>query len=143
MAQRIKGQEVEVTWTGPTGLEEGFTAVSNFEVSVQEELLTENYIGETTARRDDQYNGIRGRLDMHLENTEYFNFVQRVKDRSQRRNAADGQFNLIAVLNFPNGERKRIVVQNAFFGELPLNVGSRSEYVQATVEFEASDFTYL
>lgn len=145
MAQRIKGQEVRVTVTSPIGTEESIGAggVSSFELEFKTEILSEGYLGETTERKDDIFRGVSGRMEIHLERQAYLRFIQRVTDRSQRRTAADARFNVLVSLQFPNGERPRVLLDDVFFGPLPVNVGARDEYVSATVEFECAQGRFL
>lgn len=145
MSQRIKGQEVRVTMISPAGTEEsiGSGGVSSFELEFKTEILSEGYLGETTERKDDIFRGVGGRMEFHLDRQSYFQFVQRVTDRSQRRTPADARFNVLASLTFPNGQRPRILLEDVFFGPLPINVGGRDEYVSATVEFECAQGRFL
>ena len=143
MAQRIKGQEVRVVFTSPAGTETSLTDITSFEVEPQMEILSEGYLGETTERKDDIFKGVHGRMELHLESQDYFRFVQRIIDRSQRRSPADGRFNVIATLSFPNGQRPRVLLEDVYFGAPPISVGGREEYVSATVEFECSSVRYL
>lgn len=131
-----------MVFTGPTGTEDGLTDIQSIEVELQNEILSEGYLGETTNRRDDIFNGVRGRAEMHLENQAYMEFANRVTDRSQRRTPGV-QFNMLASLNFPNGQRVRVLMEDISFGPLPLRVGGRAEYVQGTVEFESATFRFL
>jgi hypothetical protein len=140
MAQRIKGQEVRVTVTGPAGNEEsiGSGGIASFEIEFKTEILSEGYLGETTERKDDIFKGVGGRMTLHLDRQSYFSFVQRVTDRSQRRTASSARFNVLASLQFPNGQRPRVLLEDVFFGPLPVNVGGRDEYVEASIEFECA-----
>jgi len=138
-AQRIKGQEVSVVFVGPTGTEDTFGAVQSFEATTQMEILTEGYLGETSNRRDDIFNGLTGSVDIHLQTNEYAAFWRRVKDRAQRRSPAAGQFNATGVFNFPNGQKMRFQLIDIFFGEMPMNAGARGEYVSVSVPFECQD----
>lgn len=145
MSQRIKGQEVRVTMVAPTGTVEaiGSGGVSSFELEFKTEILSEGYLGETTERKDDIFKGVSGRMEIHLDRQSYFRFVQAVLDRSQRRSAAEARFNVLTSLTFPNGERPRVLLEDIFFGPLPVNVGGRDEYVTATVEFECAQGRFL
>lgn len=143
MSQRLKGQEVRITFNGPGGLEEGLTDIQNFEAEFQEEILTEGYLGETTNRRDDIFNGVSGSAELHIQQAAYYRFVQRVKDRSQRRTPATGVFNILARMSFPNGETVRMLFENVFFGPLPTRVSGRGEYVQVRITFESEDGRFL
>lgn len=145
MAQRIKGQEVRVTVVTPTGTEQsiGGGGISSFEIEFQTEILSEGYLGETTERKDDIFRGVSGRMSFHIDRPGYFAFVRQVTDRSQRRSPADARFNVLASLEFPSGETSLVLLEDVFFGPLPVNVGGRDEYVEATVEFECAQGRFL
>lgn len=140
MAQRIKGQEVRLTMTSPTGTVDsiGQGGVKSFDIEFKTKILDEGYLGETTNRKDDIFEGVSGRLEAHLDRQAYFQLVQQVIDRAQRRLPADARFNMIATLQFPNGNRPRILIEDVFFGPMPLNAGSRDEFVTVNLEFEAA-----
>lgn len=143
MAQRIKGQEVRVVMVSPSGTETSLSDVQSFEVEPLMEVLSEGYLGETTERKDDIFKGVRGSMEIHLEDRDFFNFQQAVIDRSQRRSPAEARFNVIATLAFPNGDRVRVLMEDIFFGAPPLSVGSREDYVSVSLDFEASQVAYL
>lgn len=143
MSQRVKGQEVRVTFTSPAGTETALSAVQSFEFEVQTEILSEGYLGETTERKDDIFKGTRGRMTIHIENQDYFRFVERVKNRSQRRTPSDARFSAVCAFQLPNGQRPRALLEDLFFGPLPVNVGGRDEYVEATIEFECADVRFF
>jgi hypothetical protein len=134
-AQRIKGQEVRLTFTGPTG-QEDVGDIQSFEAELQMEILKEGYLGETVDRRDDIFRGVSGRCELHIENSKYFAFAQRVQDRAQRRSAAGGVFSATATFALPDGDRVRLTFENIFFGPLPLRVNDRAAYVQFTITWE-------
>lgn len=145
MAQRIKGQEVRVTVVSPEGTEQSIGAggISSFELEFKTEILSEGYLGETTERKDDIFRGVSGRMSFHLDRPAYFNFVRQVTDRSQRRSPADARFNVLANLQFPSGDSSLVLLEDVFFGPLPVNVGSRDDYVEASLEFECAQGRFL
>lgn len=138
MAQRIKGQETVISFTNPQGDQEGLEDVLNFEAELDIEILQEGYLGETADRYDDIYHGVSGRVDLHLENTDYFRFTERVQDRAERRTAAGGVFTATSSFAFPNGQRARLTFEDIFFGALPLRAPSREEYVTVTVSWKGA-----
>lgn len=140
MSDRVKGQEVSILFTGPEG-EIELAARQSFEATVLLDTLSEGYLGETTERKDDVYRGIEGRLSIHLETDAYLTLIQTAKERSQRQRA--GVFNLSAVMSFPSGEIRRVFIEDVKFGNFPLNVGGRDEYVTGEINFAADDFRTL
>lgn len=140
--QRIKGQEVEVLLVVGGQARDTITDVRSFELALKFDLLQEGYLGETTDRYDEIFRGARGRMELHIENETIFTFFTSVLDRAQRR-VPGTQINIKATLNFPNGDRPRVIIQNAFFGEMPLGFGSRSDYGAVTLEFSSSDIRVI
>jgi hypothetical protein len=138
MSQRIKGQEVEVMLVVDSAPQDTITDVRSFELAFQTEILREGYLGETTDRRDSIFKGVRGRMELHIENADIFKLFTSIIDKARRRTPGT-KINVKATLNFPNGERPRVVIPDVEFGELPLNFGSRSDYGAVTLDFEASE----
>jgi hypothetical protein len=137
MAQRIKGQEVEVILVLNGVAQKSITDVRNFDMSWLTEILKEGYLGETTMRYDAIFNGIKGKIELHFENSDVFNLIQNIIDKAQRR-LPGTRINVKATLNFPNGQRVRVIVPNVEFGEIPMNFGSRSDYGSISLDFNAA-----
>jgi len=134
--QRIKGQEVEVL------IVVDGTDVQSFEVAAKLEIKEEGYLGEATNRYDEIFNGVRGRMELHIENDDVFDLWASIIDRAKRRTPGT-QINVKATLNFPNGDRPRVLINDAFFGESALNFASRGDYGTVGLEFQASDVSVI
>jgi hypothetical protein len=142
MAQRIKGQECELLMTVKGQPQLTTTDIRSFEIGFQFDIMREGYIGETTQRRDEIYNGFRGRMEMHVENDDFLQIINAIADRSRRRAAAI-KINLKVTLNFPNGDRPRVCLNDVYFGEMPLGFGGRGDYGTFSLDFEGSEFAIL
>lgn len=142
MAQRIKGQEVElliVTNGVPTT---SLTDIRSFTVTPRFELKEEGYLGETSMRFDEIFNGVSFDMELHFEDDGIFDFIQTIKDRAERR-VPGTTINVKATLNFPNGQRPRILLKNCFFGETPIGFGSRSDYGTFKLDGRCTDIAVL
>jgi len=142
VAQRIKGQEVEILLLLNGEPLATLFDVRSFEVTLQQEILSEGYLGETTNRRDSIFRGVRGRFEAHVESDDFLNFFSQIVDKSRRR-VAGTVVNIKVTLNFPNGDRPRILIPDVEFGDLPLSFGSRSDYGTVSVDFEASEYSVI
>lgn len=140
---RIKGQETAVTVTGPLGSEDGFKAVQSFEAEFLLNILEEGYLGEVAPRFDEIFMGASGTMDVHLEDPQYLAFVRRVLDRATRRNPGTVQFQIVTSMEFPGGDRVRVVFEDVKFGNLPTRNPGRDEYVSATVEWRCTRASIL
>lgn len=142
MAQRIKGQEVEVLIVVDGVPQTSLFDIKSFQIAFKQEIKTEGYLGETSDRRDSIFSGVSGSFEAHVETAEFFTFYQAVIDKARRRTPGT-QVNIKATLNFPNGDRPRVLIPDVEFGELPLNFGSRSDYGSVSISFEAMEASIL
>lgn len=140
---RIKGQEVTWSIIGPTGDEDSVDAIADGTVTFESETLSEGYLGESSERQDDIFRRVTFALTIHLPRADYFNLIRRIVDRQQRRTPATEVFNLVMANAFPNGERGRLLLPDIKFGEIPLEVGARDEYVSSTINGATDEFTFL
>lgn len=138
---RIKGQDAEITVVS-NGITSVFTDIQSFEMMSVTETKQEGYLGEKSDRYDEIYKGYTGSFKMHNSNGELFKFAAIVKDRAQRRTPGI-KINVKATLNYPNGERSRVNLQDAFFDDMGINFGSRDGYGESTIHFKGSEYTVL
>jgi len=142
MAQRIKGQEISLLLIENNAPLTEITDVRSFEMSAQLEILKEGYLGETTDRRDSIYRGFSGKMDVHFETRDIVDFARRVIDKARRRTPGS-RINCKVTLNFPNGNRVRVMLKDLEFGEIPMAFGSRSDYGMVTLSFEGEDYSVI
>ena len=142
MAQRIKGQEVDIIMLVDGQPRDNFSLARSFDISFKTDMLQEGYLGETTDRYDTIYKGVAGKISFHLDNTEVFNIIRFIVNKARRREPGT-KFNIKSTLNFPNGQRARVIVRDAEFGELPISFGSRSDYGEFNLDYGASEAQIL
>jgi len=140
--QRIKGQEIEVLVVVNGAPKSNLTSVRSFEVTMNTEIMSEGYLGETTERKDSIFKGVSGKIEMHFDNQEIIKVYQAIVDKARRRTPGV-KINIKATLNFPGGQRPRVLISDVEFGALPLGFGSRSDYGTATLDFEASNIAVM
>lgn len=139
-SQRLKGQEVAILITQDGALQDSLTDIQNFNMTAQFEIKSQGYLGEKTNRKDEIYNGCKFDMELHLHKQDWFAFQFAIKQRAQR-NTPDTMFNITGVLSFPNGQTPTVLIQDVHFGEQPLAISSRGDYVKVKLEGEADDFT--
>lgn len=143
MSTRVKGQEVELTVVGPQGRETSIDKVVSATVTFMQDILSQGFLNETSDEYDDIFKGVSLEMELQLDDESFSDFINRVKLRAQRRAPAGEQFNALMTLNFPNGQRRRISLENLFFGEFPIAAGGREEYVTLRVTANARDGRFL
>lgn len=140
--QRIKGQEVTLLVVRDNVLEDTLTNFQDAEVTIDSEIIEKGYLGEKTNRHDDIFNGVKGKLTLHLHDQAYLNYILGVIAR-QKRDTPDTIINVSMTLAFPSGQTPTLVVPDAKFGNIPITAGNRNDYVATVLEFAADDFEII
>lgn len=135
--QRIKGQETEVLFVVNDAPEGGLTDIQSFEMEVQLETLQEGYLGEKTDRYDDIMKGVTFSVGLHSSSDAVLAFIEKVQDRATRRTPG-AKFNIKTTLNFPNGDRTRVILTDCAFDGAGINFGGRDEYGSTTLSGKCS-----
>ncbi len=122
------------------------TAIKDF--TIQWDLATseEGYIGETTMRKDDIFNGVSGSFTVDAEGQELLlliDFIKRRAQRDARTPVNTSRVNATVRLTFPNGQVPRIIVRDMKFDAIPLAVPSRDAYVNSAFSYKAEDARIL
>lgn len=139
---RIKGQEVELIIVAGGRPMDTITAVKDFDFAWQLEVKSEGYLGETTERKDMVYKGVKGKMTLHAETADILKLSVAIVNAARNR-AAGFKLNIKATLNFPTGRRARIIIRDAQFGEIPVSVGGKAEYVSVSFDYEASEASVI
>jgi hypothetical protein len=140
--QRIKGQEVEVLLLVDGEPQNSLSNVRSLTVTPRFELKEEQYLGETSMRFDEIFNGVSFSFSVHFGDAGVLDFMTVVKDRAERR-LPGTIINMKATLNFPNGTRRKVILRDCFFGDMPIAFGSRSDYGEFSIDGRAQDIQLL
>lgn len=133
MSQRIKGQEVVINIINDGVLEDTLTSIQSFNDEDMLEIKQQGYLGETSNRGDDIYNGTKFDFELHLQSQAWFNFKNAILDRAKRRKP-DLVFNVTVTYFFPNGDTPTITYPDVKWGPIPKTVASRGDYVKVKME---------
>jgi len=140
--QRIKGQETTVIIVENGQPLNTIRDIQSLDFTADLEILSEEYLGETTMRKDEKYNGYSGNIAMHFSNPDILQLTRRIIDRARRKEPGL-KINIKTTLQFPNGTRTRVVLRDCFFGAIPLSFGSRGDYGTVNLPYEGSDYSVL
>ena len=104
MGQRVKGQETVVTVIGPDGEIGAFDHIVSHEMTLEMEVIEEEYLSHTAKDYDDIFHGISGSLTAHLSQNLFWTFTEDVQSRAQRRVPSNLRYEITTQFNMPNGE---------------------------------------
>jgi hypothetical protein len=140
MANRIKGQETNLSLiqNGQIVSEIAGFAIKSSDLSFMQDILSEGFLGETTNRKDQVFNGVSGSFQFQITTPAVFVIIGAILDKSRRRTPG-AIFNFRETFNFDNGRKAIVTVGDISFGEIPVSNGGRVEYIGVTFSFEASE----
>lgn len=139
---RVLGQQTQVAFILDGEVVSQTFAIKSNSLNFQMEILTEGYLGETTNRRDNVFNGMAGSVDLHFSNVRLFTFVQALVDAARRR-VQGVNMNVKHTYQFMNNRRAIVVLPSVSVGEIPLNNGGRAEFVTGTIPYEAESSSLI
>lgn len=144
MAQRVKGQEVEIIVLVNGLPQDSLTFCKSTNFAWKTEILQEGYLGETTDRYDTIFKGVSGKAEFHMDSPAAFDLIREIVDKARRRGPANNtRINIKNTVNFPSGRRARVIIKDVSFGELPIGFGSRADYGTFSLDFAASEGAIL
>lgn len=137
--QRIKGQEVTISVVRGGVLETSFTDIKNFNFVIKAEVKKQGYLGEKGSRVDDVFDSVDFDFEMHVHNTEWVAFVTALQ-RRQKRELPDLEINIAGTFFYPNFETQAWVLPDCKFGDIPVGISDRKEYVNVKMSGSSGDF---
>lgn len=141
MALRLRGSEVEVRITKAGVLMDTITKVANFEFESKTELTEDSFLGSTTNEFDEVYNGCSFNFEVQLDTPDWLDFQKSIENKA-RRITPDVQFTITAVLFWPSGQTRAMVIPDAHFGAVPISIGGKNEYVTSKCDGGASEYFF-
>lgn len=142
-AQRVKGQEVSIAITVDGALQTQIDTIQSAEMEMEQDLLEEGYLGETSDRVDSVFKLMRIQLTGHANSQAYFELADAIARRSQRRAGGLVRLDIVGSFAFPNGDFPSVIIPDVFFEGIPFNIGGRDEYVEFTLSGKASNYKII
>ena len=142
MAQRIRGQEVKIYVLKNGATDMTLTDIRSFSITPKFTKLEEQYLGETSKRYDELFDGVDFDMELHVEDIGVIEFIAFVRARAVDR-TSKSYVNIQADIQFASGATRTVILKDCFFENMPLNVGSRSDYVTFKVAGSCTDFESL
>lgn len=142
MAQRIRGQEVKVYVLQDGAKNMTLTDVRSFSITPKFTKLEEQYLGETSKRYDELFDGVDFDMELHVEDLGVIDFIAFIRARAVDRKS-QSKVNIQADIQFASGAVRTVLLSDCYFENMPLNVGSRSDYVTFKIAGSSTDFEKL
>jgi hypothetical protein len=136
--KRLRGQEVQISIVEDGTLSDAFTAIATFNDTMKLEKKEDGFLGETSNRYDQIFNGYDGSFEMQLSNQKWMSFQSVLKAKARRENP-NLQINIVRVDFYANGDTPSRTYVDCSFGAEPTAIATRADFVKVTVDFSCSD----
>jgi len=133
--QRLLGQQVSIIIIQDSAPLTELNCIRSFSFTYELEMKDEGYLGETTNRKDSVFKGVKMDLELHTNNNKIFTLIQSAVDKARRRTPGT-RINIKCSLVYSNGDTVRVTFPDVEFGDFPVSIGSRTDYV--TVKLDAA-----
>lgn len=140
---RLKGQDTIITVLKDGDLQAKIDSITNTEVTFELDILTENYLGETSERYDTIFKGMTFKVEGHMTNKQAIEVSDSIVAKAQRRAGGAVRIDMATTLIFPNGDLVTISVPDLSFQSIPITQGGREEYVSFSWEGKASEYELI
>lgn len=139
MGLRIKGQEVfvELVIDGKPDAKCG--PFKKFTATLLQDILEEEFLGATTKEYDEIFNGCQIEMEGQLYTERWLTFAQSVVRRARFQTGAVVTVDVQATLVFSSGKTIPWKFRDVKFGEFPIDVPSRRDYVNIKLTGKCSD----
>jgi hypothetical protein len=137
-SQRLLGQQVSVVVIQDSTPIEEINCIRSFSFTYELEMKDEGYLGETTNRKDSVFKGIKMDMEVHTNNHRIFRLIQTAVDKARRRTPGV-RLNIKCSLTWSNGDVARVTFPDVEFGDFPVSVGSRTDYVTVKIDAACSE----
>lgn len=134
---RVRGQETEIRVIKDGVLYDTITKITKFNAEVQLEVVSQGFLGGTSDEKDEIFNGVKFGFEAQLDTPDWFDMEAAIIKRAQRI-TPDVVFTIVSTLYFPSGKTRIIVIPDAKFGAIPLDIAGRKEYVTVKIDGEAT-----
>lgn len=141
MARKLKGQHTSVNVVSAlTGLRDEFTDVKDCTVTFDRDVQSEAYLGQTTEQKSSDFKGVSFKMTIHSRKAKILDLIHTINQIT--RGLSVDSIQIVTTLRFPDATR-RIVIPAAEFGNLEVNIASKSEFVSFPLEGSADDYQIL
>jgi hypothetical protein len=134
---KTKGADCTLTLAGPSGSVD-IPDILEASIDLDIKILEEYYLGRYGADYDEMFNGMAGSLRYHMQTTTALSVQQKIEDRAARRSPAGEVWNLTCSIQFDNGSRARITIEDLKFGGVPIKIGGQQQFVEGSLEWKSS-----
>lgn len=139
--KRLRGEQVTIKLIQNGAPVEDWRAIASGSLTCKNDVLEEEFLGETAPRFDAIFKGWSMDLELQMESAAEETFVDAVQAKNQRRAGAPVRFDIVWTNSYPTGQVTLRVLEDIEFGEFKIDAGGRADYVKLSFDGSCSQAT--
>ncbi len=139
--KRLRGEQVEIKLIQNGAPVDTWKALASGSLTCKNDILEEEFLGETAPRFDAIFKGWSMDLELQMESAAEETFVDAVQAKNQRRAGAPVRFDIVWTNTYPTGQVTLRVLEDIEFGEFKIDAGGRSDFVKLSFDGSCSQAT--
>jgi hypothetical protein len=138
--KRLRGDQCFIKLIQNNGVaQETWKAVASFDITTNNSVLEEEFLGETAKRFDAIFDGYEISCEAQMFSTDEEALEDAIIAKNQRRGASAAQrFDITVTTVYPSGQTTTRVLEDVEFGPIKTSIGGRSDYVKISFEGKCS-----
>lgn len=136
--KRLRGEQVEIKLVENGAPVDTWRALASGSIECKNDILEEEFLGETAPRFDAIFKGWGLSLELQMESAAEETFVDAVQAKNQRRAGAPVRFDIVWTNSYPTGQVTLRVLKDVEFGAFKIDAGGRSDYVKLSFDGSCS-----
>ena len=125
---RLKGQQVEIRFIKGGKIWQAYTNIVSYSVRPKLRVLEQGFLGETTNRHDEVFDGATGNISFHCDRKEAETLIQDVIDRAKG-DIATFAINIVETNYYPGGDTVKFIYPDVKISDPEKNASGRGDYV--------------
>jgi hypothetical protein len=143
MSTRITGQEITVSTFVNQKLQAELDHVKELTITIEMAVSLEEYLGGKSRRPDGKFDNLKCEMTVHSQGPGWFDFCASVVAYARRDAGAPTSFDVSALLSYPTGEQRVVVMKRCEFESIDWAIGSRKDMVETKIPFIPDDFEFV
>jgi hypothetical protein len=137
---RLKGQEISIRVVDDGQLVSQIDSIGTFNDNVKFELKEDGFLGETTNRYDEVFNGFGFDFEYQPTAATHLELTERIAARA-RRDVPNRTFNIVRTDFFANGQSAIVTYIDVKWGPTGTSIAGKNEFVKVKMEGGCSERT--
>ena len=142
-SKRLKGQNTVISILKDGELQARIDSITSTEVTFEMEILTDDFLGDTSERYDTVYNGYSVSIEAQMSNAQIIDLSDSIVNRARNRTGGVSRIDVATTFFFDEGDVRTFSLIDLQFESIPFSSGGRKDFTTVKLSAKGSDYETL